>query len=180
MKKILEIYSPLITAILMPSAILLGSKIKNGDWFKWIKQLPFYIWFIFGIVIVLWTGIIVIRKINVKFNKKYITNGFVSIYTNNKVGEIKYNDVIWTIFIPKELFGGPFSKKEIDKDYIEISTNPLCPKCKTELEERQNILWGFNWKCIKCGFNKKNRYNIIFEKERALKIAKSEWDNNNS
>ena len=94
-----------------------------------------------------------------------------------KLCEIRYKGVIWNIMAPTP------SKYDTEGEYkrklpklVSVSYFPRCPHCKIELEERENLILGYNWHCIGCGFKKWNKDNISLENERVEKIARSECE----
>jgi ribosomal protein L37AE/L43A len=59
---------------------------------------------------------------------------------------------------------------------LDIDTPPRCPKCETEIEQTRSFWGGYVWKCVKCGFQKRNRESYYREGERAEKIARREFE----
>jgi ribosomal protein L37AE/L43A len=52
----------------------------------------------------------------------------------------------------------------------EVKSPPKCPKCGVELEEKKGFLYGYIWKCVACGFSKRNRDSFSTDAGRAEKI----------
>ena len=86
-----------------------------------------------------------------------------------------YAGVIWIVRAPKpsELDLEP---PEITASDLELETPPRCPKCETEIEQSRSFWGGYVWKCVKCGFHKRNSDSYYREEERARKIAKRHWE----
>jgi hypothetical protein len=96
-----------------------------------------------------------------------------------KIDAVAFQGVTWDIFAPVR---HPLEKPA---DYArrlptagEARYPPKCPKCGVELEEKKGLLFGYNWRCVACGFKKRNREPFSIEAERAEKIwrAKAEAD----
>jgi sulfopyruvate decarboxylase subunit beta len=89
----------------------------------------------------------------------------------HKVDTIAYQDVTWDIVAP------PQNTLEKQADYAkrlptigEARIPPKCPKCGVELEEKKNLILGYSWKCVSCGFKKRSRDTFFIEAGRAEKI----------
>lgn len=89
------------------------------------------------------------------------------------VGVVEHAGVKWDIVAPKP------STFEIESDYvsrlpkmIDVSTPPKCPSCGVELEETKSRIYDYIWKCVGCGFSKRNKDSFYTESIRALRIWK--------
>jgi uncharacterized Zn finger protein (UPF0148 family) len=96
-----------------------------------------------------------------------------------KIDAVAYQGVTWDIFAPVQ------HPHEQPADYArrlpragEARYPPKCPKCGVELEEKKGLLFGHNWRCVACGYKKRNKDPFSVEAERAEKIwrAKAEAD----
>jgi hypothetical protein len=96
-----------------------------------------------------------------------------------KIDAVAFQGVSWDIFAPAR------HPHEQPADYArrlpragEARYPPKCPKCGVELEETKGLLFGHTWRCVACGFKKRNRDPFSIEAERAEKIwrAKAEAD----
>ncbi len=88
-----------------------------------------------------------------------------------KVDTIAYQGVTWDIVAPAR------HSLEKQADYAgrlpaigEARIPPKCPKCGIELEERKGMLYGHVWRCVACGFKKRNKDAFLTEAGRAEKI----------
>lgn len=95
----------------------------------------------------------------------------------HKVDTIAYQDVTWDIVAP------PQNTLEKQADYAkrlpaigEARIPPKCPKCGVELEEKKNLILGYNWKCVACGFKKRSWDTFFTEAGRAEKIWRGKAD----
>lgn len=61
----------------------------------------------------------------------------------------------------------------IDNSKFDVKPRPLCPKCKNELSESRSFFGGYNWKCLKCNFKKRNKNNFKIEAVNIENIIKS-------
>jgi len=89
------------------------------------------------------------------------------------IGKIDYNGLVWRIIIP-----APAEKSfnPIPLSSIEVEIPPRCPNCETEIEELSNHSGRVVWRCVRCGFKKRNRDGYFTEKHRAEKIARRELE----
>jgi len=88
-----------------------------------------------------------------------------------------YAGVLWTVrrFVPSwEPIGNRENPKTRFVKSFDIVTPPRCPRCKTELEQKQGFWGGYRWKCVQCGFKKWKRHSYYQEADRALKILRHE------
>ena len=94
-----------------------------------------------------------------------------------KVDAVAFQGVTWEILAPIQ---HPLEKPA---DYTrrlpmigETKIPPKCPKCGVELEEKEGWIYGYIWRCVACGFSKRNRDSFFTEAGRAEKIwrAKAE------
>jgi ribosomal protein L37AE/L43A len=175
-----KIVAPLVVALLTPIIIGVASKINTGDWIKWFGLIPKTFWIIFGIVIVLWVIIIAIRNRVKQLQELDAGPGVfvVSIPTSEWViiGKLNYAGVVWRVRAPALATRESFNSSRISPSSIEVETPPRCPKCGTELEESRSFWGGYIWKCVGCGFQKRNRDSYYREKDRVEKIARREWE----
>lgn len=135
-----------------------------------LLSIPFYFYIIALLILI----ILYLTK------KKNIGSGIrvAAFYRElTDINEIEYNGVKWTIRAP------PPIQFEIEPEYlrrivnsIDVKVPPKCPKCGLELEQSKNWLFGYTWKCIDCGFTKKNKDSYYVESERAQKICKRDLE----
>jgi hypothetical protein len=88
-----------------------------------------------------------------------------------KVDAVQYQGVRWDIHAP------PRQTLEKQADYAkrlpdigEVKIPPKCPKCGVELEEKKGLVYGYIWRCVACGYKKRNRDSFSTEADRAGKI----------
>jgi hypothetical protein len=96
-----------------------------------------------------------------------------------KVEAIAYQGVTWDIVAPVQ----PMLEKTADytrrlPTIGEARSPPKCPKCGVELEQKEGWIYGYIWRCVACGFSKRNRDSFLIEAGRAEKIwrKKAETD----
>jgi ribosomal protein L37AE/L43A len=132
-------------------------------------------WYGYGLVFV----ILVIVVITQKEKIRQIRSAPPAPPALQKVDAIAYQGVTWDILAPAR---HPLEKPA---DYARrlptvggARIPPKCPKCGVELEEKEGLLYGHIWKCVACGFKKRNRDSFSTEAGRAEKIwrAKAEAD----
>jgi ribosomal protein L37AE/L43A len=175
-----NIVCPLVVLILAPSLIGILSKLNTGEWMSWFMSIPKIYWGNIGFLFFLWIIIIIIR-IRLKQINKSNTGPMISVIKNPiygwlNIGAIEYAGALWRLNAPKP---GPFiafEPSDVSPSNIEVDLPPRCPKCETELEESKCFFSGYIWKCVKCGFRKKNKNSYYIESERVEKIARRDWE----
>jgi hypothetical protein len=134
--------------------------------------IPWYVYLLLFVVIVV---VLVTQKEKIKI----IRSAPPPPPALQKVDAIAYQGVTWDIVAPVQ---HPLEKQA---DYArrlptigEARIPPKCPKCGVELEEKKGIIYGYTWRCVACGFKKRNRDSFLIEAGRAEKIwrAKAEAD----
>ena len=114
-----------------------------------------------------------IKYRNIQPNIKIID---IPLYDGVKCGEIKLFNAIWEIRAPVPS-SPPFLLEQhdflINPEEIEIVVPPRCPKCRTELEEKERkiLFWRkYKWICVGCGFrtNSKESYYIVADKVKRI------------
>jgi len=75
-----------------------------------------------------------------------------------KVDTMAYQGVTWDVVAPVQ---HPLEKPA---DYArrlpttgEAKMPPKCPKCGVELEEKEGWIYGYIWRCVACGFKKRDK-----------------------
>lgn len=167
---------PLVVRVLSSIiSISIGSKIITGDWIEWFYLIPKRVWIIFGMIIFLWVIITVIHERN-KQGMVLEDLWAVSVtpeYEWITIGKLDYAGVVWRVRTPAPASWEYFNPSTSS---IKVETPPLCPKCETELEESRSFWRGYVWRCVGCGFQKRNRDSYYREAERAEKLARREWE----
>jgi len=175
-----KIVAPLLVAVLTPITIGIVSKINSGDWMKLFGLIPNKLWIVFGLVIFLWIVIIVIRRRIKQLQKSNAGPRIFVISTPPfgwiNIGKLNYAGVVWRIRASAPPPWESFNPLRVSPSSIEVETPPRCPECETELEESQRFWGGYIWKCVGCGFLKKNRDSYYKESKRAEKIARRKWE----
>jgi len=175
-----KIIAPLVVASLTPITISIISKINTGDWAELFGLIPKIFWVIFSISILAWIAIIVIHK-RVKRLQELDSGPGVFVISQPIFGwviiaKFNYVGLIWKVRAPATAPWESFDPSSISSSSIEIETPPRCPKCETEIEQEHSFWGGYIWRCVRCGFKKRNRDSYYREQERAEKIARREWE----
>lgn len=173
-----KIIVPILLAFLIPVVTGIGSKASTGNWLEWFATIQSQVWITLVIIFALWILVIAIRY-RIKHLRKEGQSpiSIISVPYGGwrNIGKLKYADVIWIVRAPAppwyELNPEPITPHDLD-----IDTPPRCPKCETEIEQAQSFWGGYVWKCVKCGFQKRNRESYYKEEERAKKIARREFE----
>ena len=153
----------IMTAIILPSATLVGGIIAITwyEWFTLISKpydslifiplvLPFVIWIL-------------------KILKKSSSSYHISHSPRPEMCRILSDGVHWKIA------GSRGSYSKIIPNTISAQTPPICPECKTELEEKENII-GWKWNCPNCRFKKQSRTSFYDRVYSITKIAKGMFE----
>ena len=173
-----KIIVPILLAFLIPIVTGIGSKASTGNWLEWFANVPIQVWITLIILFALWILVIAIRYRIKNLHKG--SHSPVSIITLpygswRTVGKLTYADVVWIISAPAPPWY-ELDLKPINPYDLDINTPPRCPKCETEIEQTKSFWGGYVWKCVKCGFNKRNRESYYREGERVKKIARRECE----
>jgi len=173
-----KIVVPVLLALLIPIVTGIGSKASTGNWLEWFASVPSQVWITLAIIFAFWILVIVIRtRIKHLHKESQSPISIISIPYGGwrNVGKLKYADVIWIVRAPAtpwyELDPKPITSQDLD-----IDIPPRCPECETEIEQTQSFWGGYIWKCVKCGFQKRNRESYYREEERAKKIARRDFE----
>lgn len=131
-----------------------------------IRPLFLVPWYAYVILIAALLVVIITQKEKIK--QKI---GSATAPVLHKIDSIAYQDVDWDIVAPAQ------NTLEKQADYAkrlptigEARIPPRCPKCGIELEEKKGFIYGYIWKCISCGFKKRNRDSFFTDAGRAEKI----------
>jgi hypothetical protein len=135
---------PLLVLILTPVATLLGGKLQSGGWLGWIGVIPLWVYFVFGGAVLVWlTATLLFRRMRKLKNANlpalplfYST----SMWGYTRVAELPYKRVLWRILARNPPAWENMTVRELCKTQgVEIETPPICPNCKTELEETETL-----------------------------------------
>ena len=123
-------------------------------------------WYFYVILFVALLAVFITQKEKIK--KKI---GGATAPVLQKVDSITYQDVVWDIVAP------PRNTLEKQADYEkrlhtigEARIPPRCPKCNVELEEKKNLILGYTWRCVACGYSKRDKDSFFTQATRAEKI----------
>lgn len=172
-----NIVVPILLIVLAPAITTIVSKVSTDDWFKFFSTTPVVVWAILAIILVPWTMYAIHHRTKhiqeENWSSKPLrfkpSGGWKSIDT------VKYADVIWNVRVPVQ--ASTFRRSEVvTRDALDIEIPPRCPKCGTELEQTKNFWGRYVWKCVNCGFHKRNRDDFSREERRVIKLARKQFD----
>jgi len=149
--------------------MVVAEEVREGSWLEWLEYVP---WSLFWIIIALWIVIVFIygriRSLNEGSGFFFLSGSPLYGYSN--LGVLPYSDALWIIRAENDWRERP------NYSNVDVTTPPLCPKCKTELDESRKFLGGWNWKCPneECKFSKWKRNSFITVEEQASKVARAE------
>jgi hypothetical protein len=173
-----DLIRPLLLLALAPSATALGSRIATGDWTKWFRLIPKPVWIGLVLVILVWVAIILIRKRLKQIRESDagppVAVSVVSLYGTVSIATVDRAGVLWGVHAHRPS-PFPFEPSDIHPSSIYVIPPPTCPKCETELEESHSFWGGYVWRCVRCGFKKRNQDSFSREAERAERIARRKW-----
>lgn len=166
----LSLFFQILAAILAVLSYL-GIKSENLPFLQPFLSIPWY----FYIIAIL---ILIIFFLTWKENKSRTPTRVVAFARNLvDIDEFEYNDVYWVVRGPQQ------NTYETKQDYenrivnsIEVKVPPKCPICGVELEQSKSWIFGYIWRCIDCGFKKRNKDSYYTEAKRAEKIYKRDLE----
>jgi len=173
-----KIIVPIIVALLIPIATSIGSKASTGNWLEWFAATPKPVWVTVAIILALWILVSAIHR-RIKHLRKEnwspVSIRFAPSGGWRTIDTIKYAGVIWNVRVP--VTDCTFKLKEVLTPHdLDIETPPRCPNCRTELEQAQSFWGWYVWKCVHCGFHRRNRERYYKEAERVGKIVRSKFE----
>ena len=182
LKWLLEnIFLPILLIILTPIITGIVSKVSTGDSFKLFGTTPVLVWVILAVIFVAWIAYAIHHRIKnlQKENWSPVSLRFAPSGGWKTIHTIDYAGVIWNVRVPVQASSFEIKRVLAPHD-LDIEIPPRCPSCKTELEQRRSFWWWYDWKCVKCGFQRRNRDSYYEEAKRVGKIARSGFENNQS
>ena len=171
---------PILVAVLTPVFATIGSKINTGKWLSWVTNLPKPVIIVFIVIVTFWFVAVVIRRRLKKIRDQNSGPGIhvvdYPMYGWITFGEMAFAEVIWRMRTYSPSPGKIFDPNKIDPNTITVETPPRCPKCKTEIEEYSSFWGGYVWKCVGCGYTKRNKNSFYNEAGRAERIARRQME----
>lgn len=166
MKAIKEIFTGVSIRVLSSYIVTIGGISFVLDW---IIGIGFWTWIM---IIVGSIFLFVVYKLVAQYLESKVVNPIIlTVYDKRELKRIKYEGLLWKVVYPKET--GISRNKYIVPSKVDIESDPLCPKCQTELNENNKII-GFKFNCPKCTFSKRKLENKYAMKGNAIKIAERE------
>jgi ribosomal protein L37AE/L43A len=168
---VLSIVESIVGTVL---ALLTYSFVTTGDVFQIFQEIPTCAWYICIAIIIIWLIIIIINNRRKNAKRQYHGVpfvGFAMSYNDEwiDIEDINYKDVIWKVKMLKR--GRSTGLHDND---INVDIPPRCQKCGTKLEQSRTYFDKFIWKCVSCGFSKKNDDSWYVERDRVEKITQRE------
>ena len=173
--KILDnIIALIVVGVVFPSVTFLGSIISTGDWLDWFAAIPVPVRITLAGLLVSWILFIAIRRRTRHLRKENWSPPkpprFIPAEGWETIHKIEYANVVWQVRVPVRT--STFRGREVPTiDDLDIEIPPRCPDCGTKLEETKSFWGWYVWKCIKCGFRKRNRDDFFKEERRVIKLA---------
>lgn len=162
-----------VSLVLTPPLMLIGSKIASGDWLTWMKAIPSWgFWAFFLVLLPFIVGLLIYRRVaRLRERNRPHLPGIISVPVGGYVtiGTLQHNGVRWRVLNP-----APDRWTRERSGRIEIDTPPRCLECDAELEEAERFFGGYRWSCIRCPFSVKNDLSFHHEAIRAESHARSE------
>lgn len=164
----LGIFANIITIVAGAITLIsftISSQITTGNAFQWTQGLETIHWIILAIVVIAAASLIGIAYRKHQLNHR----GGVAIIRPYYLRPVwlfdyPYADVLWEVYTS--------SRAQISHEQdIQVRVPPKCKNCQTKLEESKGFWGGYMWKCIGCGFSKKNRDYFSKEANRAERLA---------
>ena len=168
---------PILLIVLTPIITGIGSKVSTDNWFEWFATTPVLVWVILAIILIPWIAFAIYHRIkhlrrenwSVRPLRFKPSGGWETIY------KIEHAGVIWNVRVPVQ--ASTFKRRKVPTlDDLDIEIPPRCPKCSTKLEEIKSFWCGYVWKCVNCGFHKRNRDDWFKEERRVIKLAERRFE----
>jgi len=170
-----HLFLPILLIILTPIIMLIASQVFTGDWSRLFSATPLVVWVILVIILIPWAVYAIHHRI------KHIVGENWSLKPLRwqppegweTINNIKHAGVIWHVRVP--IRTSTFRGKEVPTlNDLDIEIPPRCPDCDTKLKQAKRFWWGYIWKCVKCGFCKRNR-DDWFTEERSVILLAERW-----
>jgi ribosomal protein L37AE/L43A len=165
--KTISLFFQSITVVL---ALLSYFKINSEDLPQILQSILSVPSFVYVVLFLIFLIFYLTRKENVRHVPRIVAIG----RDLQKVGEVEYKGVKWDVRAPAPSHYD--TQLEYEKrlpDMIDVKKPPKCPKCGVGLEEKKSRIYGYIWKCVGCGFSKRNIDSFYAESERAERIWKA-------
>lgn len=173
-----KIIAPVITGLIIFIVTSIGSKASTGNWLEWFATIPKPVWVTVGTLLVLWILASAIHhrmKRLRKENQPPVSLRFPPPGGWKSIDTIEYANVIWDVRVPVR--ASTFKRREVlTLDALDIAIPPRCPDCGTELEEMKSFWGWYVWKCVSCGFRKRNCDDFFQEQHRVTKLARKRFN----
>ena len=92
------------------------------------------------------------------------------------VYEMAFEGVPWRFQVPRSAPWNDFDPAAVAVQNISVDVPPRCPRCRTELEQHPRFRGGYLWKCVACGLSMTRKVDFWVESQRALKVARRNWE----
>lgn len=166
-----KIIIQILVTLFIPIAAAIGSKLATGDWLEWFAAPKNLVWVILAII--LWVvGSAIYRRIKHlrEQNQPPVSLRFARSGGWKTIHKIKHAGVNWHVRIPVDDYALKDRERPTVSD-LDIEIPPRCPECGTKIEETESFWPGYIWKCVKCGFHKRNRDSYLKEERRVTNLA---------
>jgi hypothetical protein len=174
-----SIVAPLVVVVLTPTALALGSRFCTGDSTAWFRSFPWWMWTVACVLIIAWVAVILVNRRRACLRRqggRLIASLSGPIGGWVKVGHMPYQGVLWVVRLPAPPRWGLAPQEAPLPADVDVSAHPRCPLCGTELEESKSFWGGYNWKCVGCGFSKRNRETFYTEASRVERLARRDFE----
>jgi len=167
-----HLFLPILLIILTPFITSIVSKVSTDNWSKLFATTPVLVWVILAIIFIPWIVFAIRHRIKQLHKENWSLKplrwqprgGWETIH------KIKYAGVVWHVRVPVQ--ASTFKRRVVlTLDSLDIEIPPRCPDCETKLEETKSFWWWYVWKCVNCGFHKRNRDDCFRVERRVIKLA---------
>ena len=172
-----NIFLPILLIVLTPIITGIASKVSTDNWFKLFATTPVLVWVILAIIFIPWIVFAIHHRIKHLQKENWSprplrfepSGGWETIY------KVEHAGVVWNVRVPVQ--ASTFKRREVPTlNALDIEIPPRCPDCGTELEETKSFWGWYVWKCVNCGFRKRNRDNCFKEERRVIKLARKRFE----
>jgi hypothetical protein len=161
------------------------SRVFTGSFTRLFLVVPWWAWTIVILALGL-VGVLIVATTRYRVSSRRSATSAVAAWINvggsfadyrARIATLagRYHNVDWQ-YRGRAIEGvGSETQPEIDPDSIEVVSPPLCPNCKTGLQEKPGLVGGHIWRCVGCGWRKRSSENFTTVATQAELYFQGRW-----
>ena len=177
MRSAREVLVGALALIVGTGALSLGSKVITGEWTQWLRVLPSWAWGVTAVALLIAAAATVAARTGRRpvshtvVRARGIQIGGWTINAEGSFHSVSWRYVAAARGVPSL---NPPAPEDVDIDSLEVRIPPLCPRCRTELEETRPLGF-FRWTCVGCGWSKLGKRSFYEVAESAERFLRGKW-----